>query len=56
MTRHCCPKCEEHYILNDVLECDICGGRYKWIDKEIKLNKKDKGGITWENSKISYMM
>jgi len=33
MTRYCCPDCEDHPILNEQLECIVCGGRYVWKEK-----------------------
>ena len=36
MTRHCCPNCEDHPILNDCLECVFCGGMYIWNEKKIR--------------------
>jgi len=37
MTRYCCPKCEDHPILNETLKCIFCGGQYVW--KESKEEK-----------------
>ncbi len=37
MTRHCCPKCKDHPILNGCLECDSCKGSYIWIPHIKKL-------------------
>jgi len=36
MTRYCCPKCEDHPLLSDSLECIFCGGQYKWVEKREK--------------------
>ncbi len=33
MSRQCCPKCEDHPILNEGLHCIFCGGYYVWKEQ-----------------------
>jgi len=39
MTKYCCPDCPDHPVLNENLECYVCGGKYVWEKKE-KENTK----------------
>ena len=42
-SRLCCPYCDEHFVLNDDNECDICEGHYKmtWIKKDANCTKDE---------------
>jgi len=33
MTKHCCPKCKEHPVLDETLKCILCEGQYVWKEK-----------------------
>ena len=36
MTRYCCPECEDHILLDEILHCVVCDGRYEWVSKRNK--------------------